>query len=457
MIACEICGKNAGAPIVSSEIYQRNFVVSATVFISYSSKDQDIAETICRALEARGLACWIACRDVHAGENFQEAIVRALRAARVMVLVFTSNANNSDEIKKELVLAGRHQVTVVPVRVEDVVPNDAFSYEFATRQWVDLFKDWEHEIELLATRISHVLAVAKPGMTGAEVLPPVAIARTPIGKPTSRQPLIWAAVLAAVVVIGGAVFYLRGTPLPTPVPQVAMQTPPAAAPTPTPAPAAIQATPPTVPPSAAVSQTPPPAASSPPTPAQSTVAAAPPAPETAAPPPQLDPPSPSVSPDDAAWASASSGATRAAIGDYLKQFPRGAHMQEAQLRLSDLIRNDPTPSKDFDGAWQTTWTCSNLGQYPGYTYQFVAEVKNGVYHGVKGTKGEPSSLVMDGKIEADGTAGFFGEIIVGSSLVGLGVARGTPSDFHAIAKFESTSGNGKRIEGRPCLLTFGRQ
>src|SRR5580704_4838596 len=138
-------------------------IVSAPIFISYSSKDRDIAETICQALEVRGQNCWIACRDVGAGENFQEAIVRQLRSAKVMLLVFTSNANNSDEIKKELVLAGRHQVTVVPVRVEDVVPNDAFSYEFATRQWIDLYKNWEHEIELLASRLEHVLATAKPG------------------------------------------------------------------------------------------------------------------------------------------------------------------------------------------------------------------------------------------------------------------------------------------------------
>src|SRR5580698_7552932 len=136
--------------------------VSAPIFISYSSKDQDIAETIYQALEARGQSCWIACRDVHPGENFQEAIVRAMRSAKVMLLVFTSNANNSDEIKKELVLAGRHHVTVVPVRVEDVVPNDAFSYEFATRQWIDLFKDWEREIEQLATQLGEVVATAKP-------------------------------------------------------------------------------------------------------------------------------------------------------------------------------------------------------------------------------------------------------------------------------------------------------
>jgi len=81
--------------------------VSAPIFISYSSLDREIAETICQALEARGHDCWIACRDVHPGENSREEIVKALRSAQMMLLVFTSNANNSDEIKKELVLAGR--------------------------------------------------------------------------------------------------------------------------------------------------------------------------------------------------------------------------------------------------------------------------------------------------------------------------------------------------------------
>ncbi len=52
---------------------------------------------------------------------------------------------------------------------------------------------------------------------------------------------------------------------------------------------------------------------------------------------------------------------------------------------------------------------------------------------------------------------FFGEIVVGSSLVGLGAARGTPSDFHALAHFDHASGGGKRIEGRPCSLTFEKQ
>src|ERR1700730_1239792 len=123
----------------------------SAVFISYSSQDQKVAKTICSALEARGLSCWIASRNVGPGENFMEAIVREIRTAKVMVLVFSSNANNSDEIKREVVLAGQNKLLVIPVRVEDVTPNDALTYQFATRQWIDLFEDWEQQIEHLSS------------------------------------------------------------------------------------------------------------------------------------------------------------------------------------------------------------------------------------------------------------------------------------------------------------------
>ena len=416
--------------------------MSAPIFISYSSKDQDIAETIYQALEARGLDCWIACRNVNAGENFQEAIVRALRAAKVMVLVFTSNANNSDEIKKELVLAGRHYVTVVPVRVEDVVPNDAFTYEFATRQWIDLFRNWEQEIELLASRLEHALANAKPD--GATAGSPVASPRR-LPKKSQRQPLLWGAIaLVAVVIVGGAVFLMRPSskPMVAVAPPEVAPVPQAAAPTIAPAPSAPQQT---------ATQAPAPAG-----PAPTPAPPPPPAPQVAEA-PTAPPPAALQSPEDNAWQAADTANTPDLFSGYLKSFPYGAHLQEAQLRLVNLVRTGAPPIKTFDGTWQTEWTCPNLGGYPGYSFSFNGQVKDGVYHGTKGAKGEPSSMTLDGKIEADGTAGFAGEIIVGSSLVGLGAARGSPSDFHALGHFDHGSGNGKRIEGRPCTLTFLKQ
>jgi len=146
--------------------------VDPTIFITHSSKDQKVARTICTALENRGLACWISSRNVKPGQNYQEQIVRAIRTAKIMVLVFTANANNSNEIKKELALASQNNLIVIPVRIEDVTPNEAFAYEFATRQWIDMFDDWENSIarlvELIAASIDDRME-ASAGLTGVAV------------------------------------------------------------------------------------------------------------------------------------------------------------------------------------------------------------------------------------------------------------------------------------------------
>ena len=190
------------------------------IFITYSSKDQKVARTICTALENRGLACWISARNVKPGQNFQEQIVRAIRGAKVMVLVFTANANNSNEIKKELALASQNNLVVIPVRIEDVAPNEAFAYEFATRQWIDLFEDWEKSISELVELIAAILdeppagdrAKAAPGLPGEAAAPAFVMAAAwPATKPAVpflQQPGIrWAMIAGLAVIVAAAVAY----------------------------------------------------------------------------------------------------------------------------------------------------------------------------------------------------------------------------------------------------------
>ena len=71
-------------------------------FISYSSEDKPVADAACARLEAAGIRCWIAPRDVLPGEPWGAAIVRAIGGARVMVLVFSSAANTSRQIWHEV-------------------------------------------------------------------------------------------------------------------------------------------------------------------------------------------------------------------------------------------------------------------------------------------------------------------------------------------------------------------
>ena len=174
------------------------------VFVSYATADRKQALSICKALERRGTECWIASRDVAPGENYQESIVRALRGARAMVLVFSDAANNSDEIKKELSLASRYHVPVMALRIADVEPSDAFAYELSTRQWIDAFDGWDRSIELLARRIAE-LQVAEGNDPYS---PPAAVRR--LALPMHRRGFIAVAAGAVLLlVIAGAWLLLR--------------------------------------------------------------------------------------------------------------------------------------------------------------------------------------------------------------------------------------------------------
>jgi|GEM_PF-2329438 len=127
------------------------------IFICFSSKDEANARKVVALLEQRDLRCWISLRDVRAGENFQEAIVHALEAARGIVFLFSTFSSQSNEIKKELALSGSLQVPVFPLRLEPIVPTGALRYELATRQWIDIFPDAEAALDKLAETIHGVL------------------------------------------------------------------------------------------------------------------------------------------------------------------------------------------------------------------------------------------------------------------------------------------------------------
>ena len=159
---------------------------------------------VCKAIERRGLGCWISTRDVAPGENYQEAIVRSLRGARAMVLVFSEAANNSDEIKKELSLASRYHVPVMALRIEDVEPSDAFAYELSTRQWIDAFTGWDKSIDALTGRLK-----SAPPTEGGSVRP-AEVARRRL-RSQVRPSLIALAAIAILALAGGAWLFLRPT------------------------------------------------------------------------------------------------------------------------------------------------------------------------------------------------------------------------------------------------------
>ena len=186
----------------SADVTSKERDLAEPVFVSYATADRKDALAVCKALERRGTKCWISSRDVPPGENYQEAIVRAIRGARAMVLVFSEAANNSDEIKKELSLASKHHVPLMALRIEDVEPSDAFAYELSTRQWIDAFESWDRSIDSL---VRHIKQSASNAVNTSPPAAPVPHRRA---VPARRRGVIIASAAALLLIVALAGWWL---------------------------------------------------------------------------------------------------------------------------------------------------------------------------------------------------------------------------------------------------------
>ena len=132
------------------------------VFLSYSSNDEKIAAEVCAALEASGVKCWIARRDI-VGGMFSSAIVRAIRACKIVVLIFSSSANKSLYVAQELERAVNHEKVICTFRIEDVQPSEHLELWVSAVQWLDAWiPPKEDRLKQLTDNVKVLLAEFVP-------------------------------------------------------------------------------------------------------------------------------------------------------------------------------------------------------------------------------------------------------------------------------------------------------
>jgi hypothetical protein len=204
--------------------------MSHDVFISYASADKPVAVSVCEALEKSSIRCWIAPRDVQAGVPYGEAIIDAIHGARVMVLVFSSNANTSGHIPKEVERAVSRGVALVPFRIENVTPAKSLDYFIGSVHWLDAMTEpLDEHLETLANSVQRLLPERSAEEDGvmASTLPlgrqaqPGQFGRGAHGKPTrgpayggapakKSHTVLWIFVVLLLLAGVGAVLYLQG-------------------------------------------------------------------------------------------------------------------------------------------------------------------------------------------------------------------------------------------------------
>lgn len=113
--------------------------MTGKVFISYSQPDRVCAFDIVARLEGDGIGCWIAPRDITPSADWAAEIMDAISSAHTMILVFSASSNQSPQVRREVERAVHKQLTILPFRIDDVLPSKSLEFFLSTQHWLDAF------------------------------------------------------------------------------------------------------------------------------------------------------------------------------------------------------------------------------------------------------------------------------------------------------------------------------
>ncbi len=129
------------------------------VFISYAQEDKSVADAVCAKLESKNIRCWIAPRDIPPGKNFLEAIIEGIEDGKVVVLIFSSFANKSPHVTRELTNAVNKGRVIIPFRIEDVIPSKSMEYLISIPHWLDaITPPLDAHIEILTNTVENIIS-----------------------------------------------------------------------------------------------------------------------------------------------------------------------------------------------------------------------------------------------------------------------------------------------------------
>jgi len=148
-------------------------------FVSYSQPDRACAHAIVTHLEAEGVKCWIAPRDISPSSDWAAEIIDAISAAHVMILVFSSSSNQSPQVRREVERAVHKQVNILPFRIEDVMPSKSLEFFLSSQHWLDAFPPpLDTHYRRLCSHLKSQQSAAPPdARAGAPVFAPAELAR----------------------------------------------------------------------------------------------------------------------------------------------------------------------------------------------------------------------------------------------------------------------------------------
>ena len=111
--------------------------VKGHIFISYSRRDNEFVDRLIAALDRSGLSTWVDRSGIVGGAVWKASITEAVRNCAAFLIVLSPHAAASENVPKELTIAGQHQRPIIPVRCAECTLAPAMEYDLAELQFVD--------------------------------------------------------------------------------------------------------------------------------------------------------------------------------------------------------------------------------------------------------------------------------------------------------------------------------
>ena len=119
------------------------------VFISYSTKNSDVANKICHILEQNNLKCWIAPRNISSGRVYIDEIGEAIKSTKIVVLVYSQFSQESKYVDNEINMAFSNKKSILSFNIDDSEPKEIMEYYLKVTQWLPAFPNPEAHFETL--------------------------------------------------------------------------------------------------------------------------------------------------------------------------------------------------------------------------------------------------------------------------------------------------------------------
>ena len=125
------------------------------VFISYSRKDSFVAQEVYRFLGNKGIPCWIDIYDIQPGAPYARAIMQGLKESSAMIVIYSKNTNDSDDILNEIDQAHSSKMAIYPFLLDDSEMSQELSYYLKRRQWINAYPDFRLQLTTLFSALTN--------------------------------------------------------------------------------------------------------------------------------------------------------------------------------------------------------------------------------------------------------------------------------------------------------------